>query len=191
MAGRTGSFARVGVALAAVAIVVAVNQITVRGRSASVLGSKIQRCNVDGPAGTVAIASGTIVIRGEILTVPVRAGTPGAVLAPPIKVSPGSVGPSIAPAVLSVGVRGAAPRRLAVNVAIRNLTDCPVAVSVARVSAKLGSSPVTIAAVRFGGRDRVIVDGRRRVNGRAEIPVGADGTWRIESTAYADVGALE
>lgn len=191
MAGRTGSFARVGVALAAVAVVVAVNQITVRGRSASVLGSKIERCNVDGPAGSVGISSGPLVIRGETVTVTVTAGKPAAVLAPPVKLSPGTAPAPVTPAVLSVGVRGAAPRRLAVNVAIENMSDCPVAVSVARVSANLGSSPVTVAAVRFGGRDRVIVDGGKRVNGRAEIPLSADGAWRIESSAYADVGAIE
>ena len=191
MTGRTGTFARIGVALAAVAVVVAVNQINVRDRSASVLGSKIERCNVDGPAGSVGISSGPLIIRGETVTVTVAAGKPAVALAPPVKLSPDTASAPVTPAVLSVGVRGAAPRRLAVSVAIENMSDCPVAVSVARVSANLGSSPATVAAVRFGGRDRVIVDGGKRVNGRAEIPLNADGAWRIESSAYADVGAIE
>src|SRR6266498_3023824 len=103
---RDGSvrFARIVPAMIAIALVVGLNQTTVRGRSSSVLGTKIRRCTVVGSTGRIEIASGARSIRSETVEVNVTGGKLGPALAPAVKVTPG--GPQVMdPVSISVGVR--------------------------------------------------------------------------------------
>src|SRR6059036_1454435 len=96
---RTAPFARVVIPLAVVAIVVAVNQMTIAGRSSRVLGLKVERCTVAGEV--VSTATGTRIVRAESLSLGIAKGRPGAVLAPATKVTPG-VAEEVAPAEVTV-----------------------------------------------------------------------------------------
>ena len=180
--------ARIALAVAAVAIVVAVNQTDVKGRSSAVLGTKVERCNVADDTGTTRVDTGSRVVTAQALTVRVARGVPGASLAPPSKITPGSA-EQITPVTVSLGLRGSGARRVAVTMTVRNLSDCPVAVSLGRVIAEVGASPARVVAVQFGNRDRVILDSGDRITGRAVLPVETDGTWRVAGSAYADVGS--
>jgi hypothetical protein len=183
---HTAPFARVVLPLAVVGIVVAVNQTTVGGRSSRVLGLKVERCTVGGEV--VPVTTGARIVRADRLTLAVAQGRPGATLAPPTKLKPGATG-AVAPVTVTVGLRSTGPRRLALTMIVRNLTDCPAAVSVGRITAVHGSDPASVVAVTFGGRDRVIVPSGARTVGHADLPVERDGNWRIDGSAYADIGA--
>ncbi len=185
---RGAPAARIVLALAVVAAIVAANQTVVRGRSTRVLGVKFERCAVEGTSGSTPVDVGSRLVVAAPLTVGIRGGRPGASLAPPVKLSPGAT-EEVTPVLVALGVRGAGARRVAVTMTVRNLSDCPVALSIGRITAMRGGSPATVVAVRFGGRDRVIVKSGGRTTGRAEIPVETDGSWRVDGTTYADVGA--
>jgi hypothetical protein len=185
---RGAPVARIALTLAVVAVVVAANQTSVRGRSSRVLGLKFERCAVDGASGSAPVDVGSRLVVAAPVTVGVRGGRPGAVLTPPVKISPGAA-QEVTPVTVALGVRGAGARRVSVTMTVRNLSDCPVALSVGRITAVRGSSPARVVAVRFAGRDRVILKSGGRTTGRAEIPVETDGSWRVDGTTYADVGA--
>lgn len=185
---RGAPFARMALAVAAVAIVVVANQTSVDERSSAVLGLKVERCSVVDDTGTTRVDTGSRVVVAQPLTLRVARGVAGASLAPPSKITP-STREKIMPVRVSLGLRGSGARRVAATMTVRNLSDCPVAVSVGRVTAEVGSSPATVVAVRFGGRDRVILPGGARTTGRAVLPVETDGAWRVEGSTYADVGS--
>jgi hypothetical protein len=180
--------ARMALGIAAVAIVVAANQTHVEGRSTAVLGTKVERCNVVDDTGKRRVDTGSRVVVAQPLTVRVARGVPGASLTPPTKIAPGVAEP-VVPVTVTLGLRGSGARRVAVTMTVRNLSDCPVAVSLGRVTAEAGASPATVAGVRFGNRDRVILESGGRITGRAVLPVAIDGTWRVDGSAYADVGS--
>ena len=185
---RGTPIARIALAIAAVGAVVAVNQTSVQERSTAVLGTKVERCNVVDDTGTTRVGTGSRVVVAQALTISVARGVPGASLAPPAKITPGST-EQITPVTVSLGLRGSGTRRVAVTMTVRNLSDCPVAVSLGRVTAEVGASPARVVAVQVGSRDRVILDGGGRITGRAVLPVETDGTWRVAGSAYADVGS--
>jgi hypothetical protein len=185
---RDAPFARMALAVAAVAIVVAANQTSVKERSSEVLGLKVERCSVVNESGATRVDTGARVVVAQPLTVRIARGLPGASLAPPTKITPGAP-ESTVPVTVAIGLRGSGARRVAVTMTVRNLSDCPVAVSVGRVTAGVGRSPATVVAVRFGGRDRVILDSGATATGRAVVPVEKDGNWRVEGSTYADVGS--
>ena len=185
---RSAPFARAALAVAVIAIVVAVNQISVRERSSQVLGLKVERCSVVDNTGATRVDTGSRVVVAEPLTVRVARGVPGASLTPPTKITPGAA-EQVLPVSVSLGLRGSGARRVAVTMTVRNLSDCPIAVSVGRIAAKVGTSPVSVIAVRFGGHDRVILQEGEGATGRAVVPVEKDGTWRVEGSTFADVGA--
>jgi hypothetical protein len=176
--------ARIVVAVAVIAVVVVANQITVTSRSSEVLGLKVERCSV----GAVRVDTGSRVVVAQPLSVRIAKGAWLNTLAPAIKVTPGAVDP-IVPVAVSLGVRGAGAKRVSVTMAVLNLSDCPVVVSVGRVTSRVGASPAAVTAVRFGGRDRVVLEGGKSATGRAVVPVELDGDWRVEGSTYADVGA--
>ena len=185
---RRAPIARMALGVAAVAIVVASNQTSVEERSSAVLGTKVERCNVVDDTGTARVETGSRVVVAQPLTVRVARGVPGASLAPSTKITPGAAQPST-PVTVALGVRGSGTRRVAVTMTIRNLSDCPVAVSLARITAEVGASPASVVAVRFGSRDRVVLQSGDRATGRAVLPVNSDGDWRVEGSVYADVGS--
>ncbi|MFY9586763.1 MAG: hypothetical protein WAT66_04835 [Actinomycetota bacterium] len=185
---RGAPIARMALGVAAVAIVVAANQTSVKGRSTSVLGLKVERCSVTDESGTTRVDTGSRLVVAQPLSVRITKGAPGASLAPPIKITP-AVAQPIPPVTVSLGLRGAGARRVTVTMSVRNLSDCPVAVSVGRITAEVGTSPATVVAVRFGGRDRVILQSGSLATGRAVLPVERDGSWRVAGSAYADVGS--
>ena len=185
---RGAPLARIALAVAVVAVVVAANQTSVNERSSAVLGLKVERCSVVGETGTTRVDTGSRVVVAQPLTVRVARGVPGASLAPPTKITPGAA-ERVMPVRVSLGLRGSGARRVAVTMTVRNLSDCPVAVSVGRITADVGASPSTVVAVRFGGQDRVVVQSGGRTTGRAVVPVEKDGTWRVEGSTYADVGS--
>ena len=185
---RDAPVARIALALAVVAVVVAANQTNVRGRSSQVLGVKFERCGVEGASGSTPVGTGSRIVVAQALSVGISGGRPGAALAPAVKVSPGVV-EEVVPVTVSLGIRGSGARRVAVTMTVRNLSNCPVALSLGRITAAQGASPATVVAVRFGGRDRVILEAGRRMIGRAELPVPTEGSLRVDGSTYADIGA--
>lgn len=185
---RGAPLARIALAVAVVAVVVAANQTSVNERSSTVLGLKVERCSVVDKSGTTRVETGSRVVVAQPVTIRVARGVPGASLAPPTKLTPGAA-ERVTPVAVSLGLRGSGAWRVAVTMTVRNLSDCPVAVSLGRISAEVGTSPATIVAVRFDGRDRVILQGGGRTTGRAVLPVDKDGNWRVEGSTYADVGS--
>ena len=150
------------------------------------LGLKQENCAVGNER--ISTATGTRIARADTLTLGIAKGRPGAILAPPTKVSSGTT-EEVAPLKLTVALRSAGPRRLTATMTVVNLTDCPVAVSIGRVTAALSRSAPLVFAVSFGGRDRVVLQSGARAVGHADLPVERDGSWRIDGSAYADVGA--
>jgi hypothetical protein len=185
-----GSSARIGIGLLVIGAVVAVNQTTHRQSPPAVLGSKITRCTVDdGAGGSARVATGVQAIHTDRLTVQVRDGVPGAVLVPPVKISPGASAVAPLPVQLSLGVRTAGRKKVVATASVYNASSCPVAVSGLHVSARRTSSALTDSLVTIDGRDRVVIQPGHRVSGRAVLPVPDDGTWRFDGRASADVGA--
>ena len=185
---RGAPIARMALAVAAVAIVVAANQTSVKGRSTSVLGLKVERCNVVNENGTTRVGTGSRLVAAQPLSVRIARGAPGGVLVPATKITPGVAEP-VRPITVALGLRGAGAHRVTVTMSVLNRSDCPVAVSVGRITAEVGSSPATVVAVRFGGRDRVILQSGGLATGRAVVPVERDGSWRVEGSTFADIGA--
>ena len=185
---RDARVARIALALAVVAVVVAANQTRIRERSSRVLGTKFERCAVEDPSGSTSVGTGSRIVVAQRLTVGIKGGRPGAALAPPVKVTPGATD-EVVPVAVSLGIRGSGARRIAVTMTVRNLSNCPVALSVGRVTASRAATPTTVVAVRFDGLDRVVVKAGGRTVGRAELPVRADGNWSIDGSTYADIGA--
>lgn len=180
-----GNTARIALALVAVVTVVAVNQTSHRTKPA-VLGTKLKRCSV----GAREVATGMRQVRTQRLSVSVRGGKPGAVLAPPVKIAPGTTQASAAdPVSITLGVKSAGKGRLSAVTVVSNASDCPVAVSTVRVSARRGSDTATQTLVVFGGRERVVIAPGRRISGRTTLPAPRDGTWLVEAVGSADVGA--
>jgi len=180
---RFGTTTRIALALAVVAAVVAVDHLTAPNLP-RVLGQKLTRCSVGGEQ----IAVGPRRLDAEGLSVAVRDGKPGAVLAPPFKVTPGARSSSPA-ATLGLGVRRGGRGTLAATVVVQNATTCTVAVGSVRVWARLTPSAPEVVAVTFGGRSRVLLSPGRSVTGRVLLPAATDGTWLVEASASADVGA--
>jgi len=177
-----GTTTRIAAAMAAVAIVVAVNQVS--KPTPRVLGERITRCAID----DAPVALGSRTLRADRLSVSVRDGRPVSVLVPPLKFTPGTV--EIAqPATIAIGVRGAKPGIMTATVVVENPSSCPIAVDSARVSARRGSASAVVMPVAFGGRKRVVLEPGGRATGRASIPASEDGIWSVDATASADVGA--
>jgi hypothetical protein len=181
-----GHRSRILAALVAVAAVVAVNQTSLR-RAPSVLGTKVTRCTIGGER---AVATGTRALRSERLTVDVAGGRVGAVLIPPVKVAPGS--PSVrapVPVSIELGVRSGGRGRLAVTTVVRNSSDCSVAVTAVTVSGRRGTDTAISSLVVFGGRERVFIAPGRHISGRAVLTAPRDGTWMVDASGSADIGA--
>lgn len=183
-----GKPARIVGALAAVAVVVAVNQTTNR-RKPAVLGTKIERCTI---AGEHEVATGIRSVRSDRLSVSVRDGKPAAVLVPPVKVAPGASSapePASEPVSIQLGVKSAGKGRLSVATVVQNISNCPVAITGVTVTARRGTDTSTQSLVVFGGRERVVVAPGRRINGRTVLTAPRDGTWLVDAAGSADVGA--
>ena len=181
--GNTG---RIAAGLVVVAVVVALNVNRASHRAGpAVLGTKVTRCSVD----TRRIATGVRAVRAQQLSVTVRDGKPGGVLIPPLKVGPGTPAPDIAPVSIELGVTSAGKGRMSALTVVRNSTDCPIAITAVRVSARQGTAAATQSLVVFGGRERVVIAPGRDVRGRTMLPAGRDGTWLVDATGSADIGA--
>jgi hypothetical protein len=174
-----GPTARIGLGLLAIALVVAFNQ-TSKPRS-NVLGTKVQRCAVDGHL----VARGPRTTRAQTATASVRNGGVGAILAPPEKIKPGP-GPVRPPLMMTLGVRAGESRSLIATVLIRNRASCPVGIRPLEISARHGSTKVG----RIGdvGSDFAVLDPGQSIEVSVEIPTTADGQWIIDATTTADVG---
>ena len=179
---RLDTRTRIALALGVVAAVVALNRVT--APKPRVLGGKFSRCTVGG----VQVPLGARTINAEALSVSMRNGKPGAVLAPPFKVRPGGAGVAL-PATLALGVHGSRPGTLTAVVVVQNSSSCPVAFTAAHVSARHSSAAGEETLVTFGGRNRIVLDPGHSTTGRAVLPATADGTWFVEANASADVGA--
>jgi hypothetical protein len=181
---RITPLVRIGIALGIVAIVVGVNQVSSPKPNPRVLGTKVSNCK----AGGVIVPLGVRKLRADVLSVSVVKGKPAAVLVPPVKLGPGQTQP-VAPARISLGVRGSKPGTMNATVTVENASSCPVTFTAVQVSARRTASAVDSVLVSFGGRDRVVLEPGHRANGRASLPAKTDGTWSVEATATADVGA--
>jgi hypothetical protein len=179
-----GNTARIAIALSTVAAVVGFNQINQRPSKPAVLGTKISRCTVAG----VVVPLGPRQVRADALSVSIVKGKPASVLAPPVKLAPGQV-QQASPAKISIGVRGAKPGTMNATVTVENASSCPVTVTAVQVSARRSAAAVDSILVSFGGRDRVVLEPGRRATGRASLPANKDGSWKVDATATADVGA--
>jgi hypothetical protein len=183
-AGTIGTPARVGLGLAVVALVVGLNQLSSPKPPSRVLGTKISRCTVGG----VVVPLGPRQVRTDDLSVSIVKGKLASVLAPPLKLAPGQAVPA-APAQISIGVRGSKPGTMNATVTVENTGSCPVTFTAVRVSARRSAAAVDSVLVSFGGRDRVVLERGHRATGRASLPANADGSWTVDATATADVGA--
>jgi hypothetical protein len=179
-----GNPVRIGIALAAVAAVVGVNQLTHRSSTPAVLGTKVSNCKV----GETVVPLGARQVRAEVLSVSIVDGKPASVLAPPVKLTADGVQP-VVPVRISLGVRGSKPGTMNATVTVENASSCPVTFTAVQVSARRTASAVDPVPVSFGGRDRVVLEPGRRATGRASLPAKADGSWKVDATAMADVGA--
>jgi hypothetical protein len=181
---RIATPVRIGIALGIVAVVVGVNQVSSEKPNPRVLGTKVSNCK----AGGVIVPLGVKKLRSDTLSVSIVKGRPASVLVPALKLGPGQTQPA-APVRISLGVRGTKPGTMNATVTIENATSCPVTFSAVQVSARRTASAVDSVLVSFGGRDRVVLEPGRRASGRASLPARTDGTWTVDATATADVGA--
>jgi hypothetical protein len=179
-----GNPVRIAIALSAIAAVVGVNQLTHRPSKPAVLGTKVSNCKV----GATVVRLGARQVRAEGLSVSIVKGRPASVLVPPVKVTPGQV-QRVEPVRISLGVRGSKPGAMNATVTVENASSCPVTFTAVQVSARRTASAVDSVLVSFGGRDRVVLEPGSRATGRASLPANADGSWKVDATATADVGA--
>jgi hypothetical protein len=177
-----GPTARIAAGLLAIALVVAFNQTS--GRSPSVLGTKVERCEVDGTS----VALGPRAIYAEPLSLEVRNGKLLSALLPAKKVTPGATQDAPVPLLVAIGVRDAGKGRLAATVRFDNLSSCPIAVQDTHLSARRAGAVALDRSVDFGGRSRVVIDPGKHATARVVIPAG-DGSWTVVATAAADIGA--
>jgi hypothetical protein len=175
---------RVGLGLALIALVVGVNQLSSPKSPPRVLGTKISHCTVAG----VVVPLGARQVRAEALSVSIVDGKPASVLAPPLKLAPGRSQAGV-PARISVGVRGSKPGTMNATVTVENTSSCPVTFTAVQVSARRSAAAVDSILVSFGGRDRVVLEPGHRATGRASLPANTNGSWTVDATATADVGA--
>ena len=178
-----GNRERIVAALIVIAAVVAVNQTSRRGPA--VLGTKVERCSVDG----MQVTTGMRTINAQRLSVNVAKGKPASVLVPPLKFTPGAPDLATPPVTLALGVTPGGKGKVSVVASIHNATDCAVAVSGVQISARRGTAPSSPSLVVFGHRERVVIAPGHSAKGRASVPVDRDGAWVIDATGSADVGA--
>ena len=148
--------------------------------SPSVLGSKVSRCE----AGTHRLSADN-----SPLTVTVAGGRITSVLAPPLKIEPGE---STSKPVVSfvVGRPRISGDSLAVDVTLRNLTECAARLRLARATAARADGASAVSAIRFGGSEEAVVAAGQQVAGAVVIPLRGDGRYEIAATTYAEIGPV-
>ena len=179
---------RIVASLAAVAAVVALNQIAFDQKPASVLGEKLTRCAVDG--GT-AVAPGRIGIAAQDgpLTVRIESGRIASILTKPLKITPAApTTPAPASMVLSaIRVEGGA---LVADVALANRTNCAASIGATSVTARHATNGARASAVRFEGGAAPVLGPGDRATGRIAIPLSGDGTYEVTATGSAQIGLV-
>jgi hypothetical protein len=146
----------------------------------SVLGTKLTRCEPRTHRLSAENAPMTVTIAGGRIT---------SVLAPPLKISPGA--PASARLVsFVVGRPRMSGGALAVDVTLRNLTDCAARLRLAHAISARGDGPSVVSPIRFGLADETIVAPGRQVAGAVSIPLRGDGRYEIAATTYAEIGLV-
>jgi hypothetical protein len=160
--------------------------------SPAVLGGKVTRCSAGG--ATLVEHSQAIhrlAPENAPLTVFVKSGRLGVVLAPATRVKPGT--PAATPprfASIAIAVRPDASGAPAVTMTVRNLSDCDASVSLVRAVASRKGRPTSVSSVRFGGIDHITVPAGGTASGNAALSLSADGVYELGGSAYATFGPV-
>src|SRR5919109_4934268 len=167
----------------AVAAAISVAILKKGGDEPSVLGSKVERCETDDGAATVASGIQTLTAENSPLTVTVQNGRIASVLAPAVRISPGSAEPPRA-ASLTIGRPRVKGDALEFAVTLESLSDCAVQVGAARASATRQDGQSSGTAIRFAGKEGALVEPRSGTGSNVSLPLQGDGTYEV--TAAAD-----
>jgi hypothetical protein len=173
--------ARIAAGLLAIALVVVFNQTS---RPTTVLGAKIERCDVGGAPVTV----GSRTLAAQAVSATVRKGKVAALLIEPEKITPRGV-PLLRPLTFALGLRVTKPGTIDVTVLAENLSSCSIALDPVRVNLQRGDDPIVGKIVRLGGADRTVLAPGKRVRARVLLPLAGDGPVSVRAVGSADVGA--
>ena len=174
----------VAVAVAGVGIWVGVRP----GRDTAVLGTKVTRCEIVDGGATVPQGTHRLTAENAPLTVTVSDGRIASVLAPAVKIEPGSTAAPRA-ASFTIGTPKMSGDALSAEIMIHNLTDCPAEVRGAQAVPQRDAWSV-LAPIRFGTNDHAVVSPGRSVAGSFSVTLDGDGTYEITATAYTVFGQV-
>ncbi len=153
----------------------------------AVLGTKVERCKT--AEGSSVAGTQTLRAENAPLTVVVSGGRITSVLAPAVKIEPGSL-PDPHWASFTIGRPEASGGKLTAEIAIQNLLDCPTRLGNAQAVAKRGGAESISAPVSFGSTDSVVVSPGQPVVGRFSAPLAGDGTYEISVSIRAEIGLV-
>ena len=153
----------------------------------AVLGTKVERCKT--AEGTSVGGTHNLQAENAPLTVVVSGGRITSVLAPAVKIEPGSpADPHWAS--FTIGRPEASGGKLTAEIAIRNLLDCSTRLANGRVVAKRGGADSFSTPVTFGSTDSVVVSPGQQVIGRFSAALAGDGTYEISVSTRAEIGLV-
>lgn len=159
------------------------------GEEPSVLGAKVERCRTDDATVTVAAGITTLTADNAPLTVTVANGRIASVLAPAVRITPGSA-EAPRPASLTLGRPQIEGDNLTFDVTLESLSDCAVRVGAARASATRQDGQASGTAIRIGGEDHAVVAPREAARSSVEIPFAGDGTYEVTAAADVEFGLV-